>query len=259
MTQTPSPKAETKKPGRRNRWLMGCGALLLVLVLIAVTAGLIGRHLWQSEPAYWTRHQVFITETDVPTQQRVADDAFNRVMSELSYSRGYRPAGSGEQTDPDNLGVRTIRLGFEEANAWLAQSLGAWLENRGQQMPAGISNPMLAAEGGDLVAAFRYQKGEVDQVFSVLLMLEFESDGRAVLSINGLRGGRLPLPTQSILDRLPDVAGEAEHSRAIKVLMGEQPFDPILPIDGTRQARIIGMRVDDEGVELTLQAERVRR
>lgn len=258
MTRSENPKAEAKKPGRRKRWLLGCGTLLLLVVLVVVSLVLIGRHLWRSEPAYWTQHTAFLADTDVPTQRRMADDAFNRVMSELSYAKGYKPVQTGEKVDPDSLGVRTIRLGFEEANAWLAQSLNAWLENRGQRMPAGISDPMLASEGDDLVAAFRYHKGEVDQVFSVLLMLEFQPNGQAVLSINGLRGGRLPLPTGSILERLPDVAGAAEHSRAIKVLMGEQPFDPILPIDGTRQARIIGMRVDDEGVELTLRAERVR-
>lgn len=233
---------------------MGCAVVLLVLLVLGLAAAAIGRKLWHTEPSYWTQNQAFKTQTDTETLTDRADRAFNRILSELSDSRGYQP--SELSTSPDSLGVRTIRLSFEEANAWLSTRLYDWLANQNRQMPPGVADPMLAASGDSLVAAFQYQNAEINQVFSVFLSLEFLENGQAVLSIDGIRGGRLPLPTQSVLERLP---GENENTgqpnQALAVLMGEQPFDPILPIDGARRARIIGMEVDDDGVALIVQAE----
>lgn len=232
---------------------MGCLIVLLLFALLAVAAVGIGRKLWRSEPAYWARNQTAIAGTDQTLLIDAADRAFNRILGELSDSRGYQPTGKGD----DALGVRTITLNFDEANAWLATRLKDWLANQKRELPAGLTDPMLASSGDSLVAAFHYKNNDIDQVFSVLLSLKFLDDGQAVLSIDGIRGGRLPLPTGSVLNRLPGGAedGEAHHSRVVAVLLGQQPFDPVLPIDGTRQARIIGMKVDDKSVGLTVRAE----
>ncbi len=233
---------------------MGCLFVLLLFAMIAVAAVGIGRRLWRSEPAYWIGNRAAIAQTDPAVLVDAADRAFNRILGELSDSRGYQPTGI---SGGDTLGVRTITLNFDEANAWLATRLNDWLANQKRELPAGLSKPMLASEGDSLVAAFHYQNNDIDQVFSVLLSLAFLDDGRAVLSIDGIRGGRLPLPTGSVIKRLPGgtEAGDAHRSRAVAVLLGQQPFDPVLPIDGTRQARIIGMRVDDKSVSLTVRAE----
>lgn len=232
---------------------MGCLFVLLLLVLIGFAAWGIGHKLWHSEPAYWTSNRAAITATDQTVLVDAADRAFNRILGELSDSRGYRPTGN----PGDALGVRTITLGFDEANAWLATRLNDWLANQKRELPAGLSQPMLASGGDSLVAAFHYKNNEIDQVFSVFLSLKFHDDGQAVLSIDGIRGGRLPLPTGSVLKHLPGGAADngAQHSRITAVLLGQQPFDPVLPIDGTRRARIIGMRVDDKSVSLTVRAE----
>jgi hypothetical protein len=222
-------------------------------VFVTLAAVGIGRRLWHSEPAYWTRNQAAITATNQAILIDAADRAFNRILGELSDSRGYQATGNGD----DALGVRTITLSFDEANAWLATRLNDWLANQKRELPAGLTKPMLASSGESLVAAFHYKNNDIAQVFSVYLSLKFLDDGQAVLSIDGIRGGRLPLPTGSVLKRLPGgtTDDEAHHSRITAVLLGQQPFDPILPIDGTRQARIIGMRVDDKSVSLTVRAE----
>lgn len=238
---------------------LGCIALVLLsLVLFASLALVIGRHLWAGKPAYWTQNQAFITQTDPTRLTDVADRAFNRILSELSNSQGYK---SDEQdNDPRALGVRSIHLNFDEANAWLATRLNDWLANQKRRMPDGVSDPMLWAQGDSLVAAFRYQNVDVDQVFSVMLSLEFFDNGQAVLSIEGLRGGKLPLPAGAILDRLHGKVGDdVRESHTLAVLLGEAPFDPILPIDGDRQARIIDMQVDPTGVSLIVQAEPTER
>ena len=232
---------------------MGCLFVLLLFALVALAAWGIGRKLWRSEPAYWARNQAAIAGTDQTRLIDAADRAFNRILGELSDSRGYQPTGNGG----DALGVRTITLNFDEANAWLATRLNDWLANQKRELPAGLSKPMLASSGDSLVAAFHYKNNDIDQVFSVFLSLKFLDYGQAMLSIDGIRGGRLPLPTGSVLKRLPGGAADdgVQHSQITAVLLGQQPFDPVLPIDGTRQARIIGMRVDDKSVGLTVRAE----
>ena len=113
---------------------------------------------------------------------------------------------------------------------------------------------MLASDDGQLIAAFGYKKDGIDQVFSVGLSLRFLDDGRATLSVDGIWGGRLALPVGQVIDRLP-LRGDDGESRAVAVLMGQEAFEPILPIDGARRARIIGMEVDATGVGLVVQAE----
>jgi hypothetical protein len=259
MTTADTPPSQPT--GRRRFTRRRLGYVVIVLMLLALLALLavgIGRHLWQSEPDYWTRNQTFTASTSEVRLTDMADRAFNRILSELSDSRGYKPAetGTGGATAEQSLGVRTIRLGFEEANAWLATRLDGWLVNQKRSLPAGVSGPMLASGGDSLVAAFHYQNQEVDQVFSVLLSLEFTDDGQAVLSVDGVRGGRLPLPKGAVLDQVPGLAkDDDQRSQTVAVLLGQQPFDPILPIDGARRARIIGMKVDGSGVALVVQAE----
>lgn len=256
MTLTPT-VIPLKKQARRKRWLGGC-AVVLVLSLVLVLFGLwLGRRMWQSEPVYWADNRAFVMRNDTEALTQMADNAFNRILGELSLSSGYLAGGTEtwRPTREDALGVRTIRLGFDEANAWLTERLDDWLANQGRRLPAGLSDPMLTSDGGGLVAAFRYQADGIDQVFSVGMSLTFLEDGQARLSIDHVRGGRLPLPTGQVLRRLPGQG--AGESQAVAVLLGQQAFDPVLPIDGARRARIIGMEVDEEGVALVVQAERV--
>ena len=256
MTTDPTSTRATR-PGRRTRRRFGCVVAAMILVMVALLAVGIGRRMWQSEPAYWIENRTFIRHTSEAELTDLADRAFNRILGELSSSSGYQSEGSGEwrAVSDDSLGVRTIRLGFDEANAWLAERLNDWLVNQQRQLPAGLSEPMLASESGRLVVAFRYHSKDVDQVFSVLMSLKFLDDGRATLSVNGVRGGRLPLPTKRVLKLLPGAGHGAGRSQIVSVLLGQQPFDPVLPIDGSRRARIIGMEVDERGMSLVVQSE----
>lgn len=257
MTNTQIQPSMKTSRRRRIRRRLGCASIiLLVLIFIGLALAAYGRSLWHSEPTYWTENKTFTANTNETTLTDMADRAFNRILSELSNSSGYQSSGTTDNT----LGIRTIRLGFEEANAWLATRLDDWLINQKRELPQGINRPMLAANGNSLVAAFRYKNQEFDQVFSVLLSLKFLDNGQAMLSVDGVRGGRLPLPTKMLLDQLPGVnKGDAKRSQTVAVLLGQQSFDPILPIDGSRQARIIGMQVDDQGVSLVIQAEPTHR
>lgn len=259
MTNEQIPSIEQGPRPRRLRRRLGCAAIVLgLLIVLGLILFVSGRSLWRSEPAYWTANQSFIANTSEVELTDLADRAFNRILSELSYSRGYHQVdtGAGGSATKQSLGTRTIRLGFEEANAWLATRLDDWLVNQKRELPAGITGPMLASAGSSLAAVFRYKSPEVDQVFSIFMSLEFLDNGQAMLSVDGVRGGRLPLPTKTVLGQLPGVnEDDAQRSQTIAVLLGQQSFDPVLPIDGTRQARIIGMKVKEDGLYLVVQAE----
>lgn len=231
----------------------------MALVLIGI-----GVKLWHAQPGYWVRNQYFLEQTSKARLTDLADQAFNRFVGELSDSRGYRggrghppnDTGQGAATS-DGLKVRTIRLSFNEANAWLDQRLGDWLVNQNKSLPAGLSSPMLAGEDGRLVLAVRVKQAQFDKVVSVAMSLGFTDDGRAVLVLQGAKVGRLPLPMRTLLNRFAtsqDAEGTAK-SQVLAFLQAQEPFDPILPIDGTRRARIIGLEMDDQGLSLTVQAE----
>ncbi len=250
MTTDPeSTSLATPKPVRRNRRRLGCVIVIMAVVMIALLVAGIGRSRWLSKPAYWTRNQKLMVSVEQTELIDTADRAFNRILSELSDSQGYKPTGK-----PD-LGVRLIELRIDEANAWLATRLNDWLVNRQRKLPAGLSQPMITTDGGSLIAAFHYRNKEIDQVFGVRLSLNILETGQGVLSVDGIYGGRLWLPTGQVLKRLPILSQNGSKSQIVAVLLGEQPFDPILPIDGARRARILEMRVTERGVGLVVQAE----
>jgi len=248
--------SKKRKPGRRKHWAIGCLAAVLLLIAIVGVGYLVGKRLWQTKPTYWETNRAFVQATPPETLEVLADNAFNRILSELSQSRGYAPQGipNWQPISDDALGVRVIRMTFDEANAWLAERLDDWLEQQERDMPAGLSNPMLASDDGRLIAAFRIERSDIDQIISVALSMKFLDNGQATMSIDHIWGGSLSIPVGMVMDRLPGGAGN-QDSQAVAVLMGQQAFDPILPIDGARRARIIGIEVDETGVGLVVQAE----
>jgi len=256
------PPQSSAAPRRRSLKRVGCVGVLLLVVTILIAAVGIGRSLWQSEPKYWVLNQWFLEQTPQPELAGMADRVFNRALSELSGSSGYKPVEqSGDHPSSDDAPrVRTIRVDFNEANAWLDQKLGDWMLNQGRTMPPGVSTPMIASHGDQLAIAFRYESEEIAKVFSVFLSLKFVEDEQATLQIEGVRGGRLPIPVDMVIDQLPSAEGDDYNASPgppglLGMLLEGRPFDPILPIDGTRQARIIGLSVDDTGLMLTLEAE----
>jgi len=253
------PNPNPSKTHRRSLRRFGCAAVVMLMVTMLLAAVGIGRGLWQDEPKYWKWNQYFLEQTPQVELADMADRAFNRVLGELSQSRGYRPATQMESDPPaeEVPRVRTIRLNFDQVNAWLDQRFAGWMENQQRQLPRGVSSPMLSSHAGRLVVAFRYESEEITQVFSVFLSLTPLDDGQATLQIQGVRGGRLPIPVGMALDQLPaadDESGE-DPSGLLGVVLGGHPFDPILPIDGTRHARIIGLSVDETTMSLTVRAE----
>ncbi len=91
MSQPSPPPTKPTTKRKLKRWLGCAGVVLMVIVLLAIGSLWLGRHLWQSEPDYWTANQVYAA-TDINGLTDTADRAFNRVLSELSNSHGYKRA-----------------------------------------------------------------------------------------------------------------------------------------------------------------------
>ena len=230
-SSTPPPR---RKP--RHRWLIGCAAVAVILLASCLITATIAGRMWSSEPDHWRAHERFVTETSDGDLERLAADLQNRVPSELS-----------EPSDAP----RVITLKLDEANAWLDQRLDDWLAYQGTSLPPGVSQPMLATEGNLIIFAFRIEAERAEQIVSVYFKLAFEPDGEARLLVDRVELGRLSVPASTLAGLMEGTdAGEAAA-----VLRGERGFDPVGPIDATRQARLLGVEVQEDRLELEVVNE----
>lgn len=239
MTQT------RDKPGhshRRRRVTIGV-LVLLVMVLVALVARLYTQ--WHSEPEYWQAHRSFIETTSEPKLTELAAGVQLRAPSEWT-----RPIGEGD-------GVRTMRFNFDEINAWLAVYLDDWLANQNTGRPDGVGDVMMSQRDGELVVAFDYESDNIDGIVSVFLAGEAEPDALK-MGIDQVRIGRLKLLRSTVIDKLAEASffESEENAELIQQLKDNQPIGPlILPVDGSRQARLLGLDVRPEGFDLTVRVE----
>ena len=106
-------------------------------------------YFWQrvrAEPEHWEEQQAVRQRVAPEEMAELAASVEARLPSEWS-----RPIGSGD-------GVRQMRVGYDEVNAWLAVRLPQLLENQGgaAAAAAALGDVMLAERDGHLVLAFRY-------------------------------------------------------------------------------------------------------
>ena len=217
------------------------------VVLLVVVVGLVAGYLWwrwSSVPAYWEDNRAFLESTDGAQLSRMAEVVEKRVPMDVSRI---------EVADTE-----TVRLTFEDMNAWLAQRMNGWLNYRGWQLPPEVTQPMVAAEGDLLVFAVKYVGEGMDQVLSIVMDIGVEEDGRCRLRFVRARGGKLSLPAGKILDQL-DLGS---YSDQIVYESGSEPsllFEPVFAIDPNRNTRLVDVEVDAEAVSLIVRNERKQR
>lgn len=228
MTQPPAPSPP--RPAR-HRWLIGCAIVVVILLGGCLITATIAGRMWSAEPRHWRQHARFVADTPEDDLEQLAADLQNRVPSELSQP-GDAP--------------RTITLKLDEANAWLDQRLHDWLAYRGTSLPPGVSRPMLATEDDKIIFAFRVEAEGVEQIVSVFFNLGFEPDGEARLLVDRVELGRLSVPVSTLTGLMEGT----DADDALDVLRGERGFEPVGPIDGNRQARLLGVDVHEDRLEL---------
>lgn len=234
-----------RKKRSTRRWVIGCAGLFLLSILLfgAATA-----YVWQlarTAPEGWTRVRERRATTDLRDREAMAVAVENRVLSALSAESG-------------DVAERELFLREAEIDAWLAQRLPAWAENQNLPLPDEVSGLSFWLEDGQPVIAFRYDSPETRQIVSADLDFEVLPDGQAVLRVDSIRGGRLPLPVEEVTERAAAAMGEHaagdSMSLLLRVLRG-RPFEPAIAIGADSQARIAGFETRPDGLLLHLRIE----
>ncbi len=244
----------SSKPRSRHR--TGCLLIILINVLLLALLGMLAWNRWHSEPDYWAVNRARLQGQAPEQLTDSADRLFNRLLTELSDPQGYQPEPNGPA---ESLGVREVRIPFDEANAWLATRLGDWLANQQIELPPELDSLLVAEHDNRLVLAGRVRRDGNSQILSIAISPRFLENGQAVLEIDKVYVGRLPLPVGMVLNRLPEDPGVPELNRGLRIIKHGLPFDAIFPIDRSRRARIVGIQIDNTGTTLTIRAERIRR
>ncbi|MCE9589665.1 MAG: hypothetical protein K8S99_03985 [Planctomycetes bacterium] len=235
-------------PAKRRR--LGCQVALLVFIALLLGGGMWAYHLWSSKPAYWLANQQFLATHDNETLLLMATALEQRILATVT-----DPSSTGSESED-----RAVAMSADEVNAWLHIKLGTLLANQNLAMPKEVSEPMIAVENDRLVLAFRYQTERVDQVVSAMFTVVMHEDGRATVKLDAGRVGRLPVPVAITGTALAHPKGDAALGRpgaknVMESLFAGYTFDPVTPIDQTRQVRLRGYRLTPQGIEATLRSE----
>lgn len=233
---------QSHRPSRRRRI-----TVWVLILLVAALIGLLARvyKQWHTEPTYWQAHRSFIATTSEPRLTQLADGVQLRAPSEWT-----RPIGAGD-------GVRTLRFNFDEINAWLAVRLDDWLANQNSERPSGVGEVMMSQRDGQLVVAFDYESDNIDGIVSVFLGIEQEPEALR-MGIDQVRIGQFKLSRSTVIDKLAEASffESEENAKLIDELRDDGAIGPlILPVDGTRQARLLGLEVRPEGFDLKVRVE----
>lgn len=177
------------------------------------------------------------------------------------------PAGDAANHGRFNLDTidttpRKITVSVEEANAWLTERLDQVLASHGASMPHQITNPGVAIDGDKVVALFSITAEGVTQNVSAYLNIDMVPGDagqppRLKATLEGIKGGNLPLPRQRITKALQARADEARNKAMQKVqrLLDGNAMDAVFKFDGKRNLRLIDFEVGKDGVDLTLRTE----
>ena len=225
-----------RKSSIKRRHIFGCLIVLLAAAVVVSVAAFVMTELWRSEPSYWQQYQT--AKVQIPPAQRLytAERFESRMVTQIS---------ADEQLE------RTITLHLDDINAWLDQRLERWLANQGLSLPPEVGDVMVTSQGGNLVLAFYVQTERIEQVFSMFFDLSVNDADQAQLKLKAIRGGRLRVPGDMVLD----LVNQAAPGEALDVLMGRETIEPILQIDNSRQLRIRAIDVFDDRIEMRVVTE----
>lgn len=237
-----SGSAEKRPSAKRRRWT---GYLLLLLI------GLLGVFVVRAAlklsatPTYWSQHQTFLQDTPPEQLQELAQDIQSRSLREWSY-----PIGDGD-------GVRTVRYAFDEANAWLATRLKPLLDNQDLSLPAEIGEFMLTQRDGQLVLAFDYESSTLGpRIASLYFGFEAADNQPLAARIQSARAGEQPLLLRYLVKQVADQLDSEDASlQDMLPKIGKKQFVPLpaIPVDDHREATILGIEVEPEGIDLLIR------
>lgn len=220
----------------------------MLLVIVLLVGGAITVYtLWTGRPAGWNEIDQYLASQ---TPEQLAADAValeNRLPSEWTSRRG-TPTAPAE---------RTIRIEEAEANAWLQHRVRGWARSAGVEIPSQVGQAAVWTEDDNIVLAVKIDVEGFSQVIGATISLNVTPDGAMTAKVASVQAGRLPMPTQTLIEQ----SGITSHPDFEQVApwidkaINGMSFEPVHPVDETRQVRVLGVEVQDDAVEILVRTE----
>lgn len=228
--------------------VLGLGfALLFVLLCVAALIA----YRWQGTPTHWTEQQERIAALTGQEREAISVSMRNRLLTAWS------DAGEKTPTRPEDLyGHRAaITIAYDELNIWIAEEGISLLEEVGVKMPKSVKSAMVDSPGqGHLRISFDFDTGTAQQIVALSFDIRVVPDGTVTSTLQSATVGRLPLPTQSAIDLITQQAGD---NTELLDLMRGNPVPPVeLPIDRSREGRLVGLEVTEDALIVTRETVR---
>lgn len=206
--------------------------LLLPVGAVAVWMGL------SSAPSYWR----IVDFSDPQTPKRVA--TFEQKIDKAF-----------EQDHPADE-VWELDLQQEEMRDWVAVRMPTWLAERGvvQSLPPWLSQPMIVFEEGKLILAGQVRYGDISQIVSLELKPSTGAGGELEFRMDGIRGGRIPLPRGELLNKLVSKYGSVEAAEYAALSEAQSALSkiklPAIDVGNGRKVKIVGIDLKSGSVIL---------
>lgn len=177
----------------------------------------------------------------------------------LPLRKGLQRSTAARKSNLDiDPGPHRIDLSRQEMNALLQTHLNEWASQRGYQMPAEISSPMVALDGERLLLGFRVDVAGVVHAVSAEATLRFQTDGKARLKVHNYNLGQLPVPVEALgatlLKRAPNDSRAQELAGWLDKL-ADFEFRPLVKLPSRHKARVVKYEPNADGVRLTVMIE----
>ena len=233
-------------------------AVIFLLLLIVSLGGLWCYWLWKSEPEYWQHRADFRLTTPINQRRIIAQTVEQRILERLDVALANGRSATVSSSQVDGSVEEELFLTFDEINVWIDERLDDWIANQGAEVPGFLKDPMLAAEGQNLIVAFEYVNHPFRQVVSMISRVNITDGGEAVIRVQGVRAGCLPIPgakavSQAVVKGGIYHEGFSQVADHITEAFDGRTFDPVLKVHN-QKVRLSGFELKPSGARLSIQA-----
>lgn len=161
---------------------------------------------------------VWRASRQVPEFYQEAIDGDPRAQAEASDQMIQRATTLVSNVEQEGRWEATFTA--DQINGWLAVDL---VKNHAGQLPPSVSDPRVAIEPDGLTVACRFKQGAVDSVLSLSVDVYLSEPNVVAVRIRKARAGALPLPLDSVLERI----SEAVRRSKLRIRWRQAEGDPV--------------------------------